>query len=74
MRSMADDKDGVRRINLARLPKASRAAAWAFIQRNRPELAEFLKSESYRLLRDGLGCEPILTLTKKELGQIHGQH
>jgi len=71
---VAEDGEVARRINLARLSGESRAKAWAFIQAHRPVLAEFMRGDVFKLLRDGFGCSPILTLTKKELRQIHGQH
>lgn len=61
------------RVDLAALPPASKRRAWAWIRKHRPELAEFLRSETYVRLRDELGCTPILELTQQEMEGLRGQ-
>lgn len=38
------------RVNLSKLPAEKKRAAWAWMQREEPELAAFLKSEAAQVL------------------------
>lgn len=39
-----------KRINISRLPPDRKKAAWAWVQKNRPEQAELIKSASFQEL------------------------
>ena len=54
----------MKKIILSKLPPERKQKAWALIQQEAPALAEFMGSETYRLLRDKLGCSVVLTVDK----------
>jgi|GEM_PF-2914583 hypothetical protein len=55
MHTLQPDDEG--RVNITRLAPADKRAAWAAIQRNRPDIAETIQQENFQALREAFDAE-----------------
>lgn len=51
-----------KRVNLSRLPPARKQAAWAWVQQNRPEQADLIKSAPFQELLTAFNGEVIIEM------------